>query len=149
MEIQLWKKIPVDIFINHIMPYAYKKHDTNLLNDIRNFIFDYRMIINYYFYDLNEHCLLVDLITYCTNYLFFVTNSNKTKILFMDFLDRNIIFRNMSLDKKYKFIKLQFYYHTSLNTEMKIKFLFALLTPSERARFINEFIIIYDEKIES
>ena len=32
MENQLWKKIPVDIFINHIMPYVYKKQDTNLLH---------------------------------------------------------------------------------------------------------------------
>ena len=63
MEIELWKKIPVDVFINHIMPYTYKKQDTNLLNDIRNFVFDYRMIVNYYFFDLNEYCLLVDLIS--------------------------------------------------------------------------------------
>jgi hypothetical protein len=144
METELWKKIPVDIFINHIMPYVYKKHDTNLLTDIRNFVFDYQMIINYYFFDLNEHCLLVDLVSFCTNNLCNDSMINISKMSFIFFLDRNILFKNMPLGKKFEYIKSNFYYNLHTKTEMKIKFLFTLLTPSERARFINEFIIIYE-----
>ena len=54
MENKLWKKIPVDVFINNIMPFVYQKQHDDLLNDIRNFTFDYKMIKNYYFFDLNE-----------------------------------------------------------------------------------------------
>lgn len=144
MEDKLWKKIPVDIFINNIMPYVYKKQDTNILNDIRNFYPDYRMIINYYFFDLNEYCLLVDLISFCTNHLCNDSIINASKISFINFLERNIIFRNMPLGKKFEYIKSKFYFNLHTNTEMKIKFLFTLLTPCERSRFINEFIIIYE-----
>ena len=144
MEKQLWKKIPVDIFINHIMPFVYKKQDTILLNDIRNFYPDYRMIINYYFFDLNEQCLLVDLVSFCTNYLCNDSLINISKMSFINFLERNIIFRKMPLGKKFEYIKSKFYFNIHTNTEMKIKFLFTLLTPSERARFINQYIIIYE-----
>lgn len=144
MEIQLWKKIPVDIFINHIIPYTYQKQDNNLLNDIRNFCSDYRMIINYYFFGLNEYCLLVDLVSFCTNNLCNDSMINISKMSFIFFLDRNILFKNMPLGKKFEYIKSKFYFNLHTNTEMKIKFLFTLLTPSERARFINEFIIIYE-----
>jgi hypothetical protein len=145
MEIQLWKKIPVDIFINHIMPYTYKKQDTNLLNDIRNFVFDYQMIVNYYFFDLNEYCLLVDLISFCTNHLCNNPLYNNSKMSFINILERNIMFRKLCLGKKFEYIKSNFYFNIHTKTEMKIKFLFSLLTPFERARFINEYIIEYYE----
>jgi hypothetical protein len=145
MEIELWKKIPVDVFINHIMPFTYKKQDINLLNDIRNFVFDYQMIINYYFFDLNEYCLLVDLISFCTNKLCNNPMINSSKMSFIFLLDRNILFRNKRLGKKFEYIKSNFYFNIHTKTEMKIKFLFSLLTPSERERFINQYIIEYYE----
>jgi hypothetical protein len=144
MDNHLWKKIPVDIFINHIMPYVYKKQDTNVLNDIRNFYPDYRMIINYYFFDLNEQCLLVDIVSFCTNKLCDNQLINISKMSFINFLERNVIFKKMPLGKKFEYIKSKFYFNIDTNTEMKIKFLFTLLTPSERARFINQYIIIYE-----
>jgi len=144
MENQLWKKIPTDVFINNIIPYTYQKQDNNLLNDIRNFVFDYRMIINYYFFDLNEHCLLVDLISFCTNHLCNDSIINASKMSFIFFLERNVLFKKMPLGKKFEYIKSNFYFDLHTKTEMKIKFLFTLLTPFERARFINEYIIIYE-----
>jgi len=140
-EIQLWKKIPVDIFINYIIPYSYKKIDNYLLNDIRNFVFDYRMIVNYYFFDLNEYCLLTDIISFCNSQ----TLCNFIKKSFIDVLDRNITLKQLSLDKKYNFIKQNFYYNVIVKTDMKIKFLFSLLTPFERTQFINQYIIEYYE----
>jgi len=144
MENQLWKKIPTDVFINNIIPYTYQKQDNNLLNDIRNFVFDYRMILNYYFFDLNEHCLLVDLISFCTNHLCNDSIINASKMSFIFFLERNVLFKKMPLGKKFEYIKSNFYFDLHTKTEMKIKFLFTLLTPFERARFINEYIIIYE-----
>ena len=143
-ELQLWKKIPFDVFINHIIPYTYKKINNKLLNDIRNFTFDFQMIINYYYFDMNEICLLVDLTLFCNsgcNILYVTTNYS-----LIDVLDRNFTFKNFSLDKKMDFIKKNFYFNINVNTHKKNKFLLSLLTPSERASFINEYIIqYYDE----
>ena len=126
---QLWKKIPLDVLYNHIIPYTYQKIDSNLLNDIRNFIHDYRIIINYYYFDMNEYFLIHDL-------LVFLISDEIT----IDFLNRNVIFKKLSLDKKYNYIQ-HFQKNLNTNVEQKIKFLFSLFTPNERARFINKYII--------
>jgi len=151
MENKLWKKIPADVFINNIMPFVYQKQHDDLLNDIRNFTFDYKMIKNYYFFDLNEYCLLYDIISFCkvngsekcsynTPYLYNNVNNS-----FISILDRNITFQNFSLDEKSQFIEQNFFYNIICKTERKIKFLFSLLTPIERARFLNQCIIEYNK----
>jgi hypothetical protein len=85
----LWKTIPYDVFINHIIPYTYQKKDPNLLNDICNFIRDYRIILNYYAFEMNEFFLIHDI-------LVFLISDEIT----IDFLNRNVTFKNLSLDKK-------------------------------------------------
>lgn len=137
MEAHLWKKIPVDIFINHIAPYSYHQFNTNLLNDIRNLTLDYRMIINYYYFDMNEYCLLVDLLWFCNR----TPLSDTMAHSFIEILNRNMTFKQLSLGKKYEYIQKNFYYNICKNTLQKNKFLLALLTPFERARFINQYII--------
>jgi len=131
------EKIPLDVLYNHIIPYTYQKIDSRLLNDIRNFICDYNIIINYYYFDMNEYCLIHDIISFCSG------NCNGNDESLIDFLNRNTMFNNLSLDKKYEYIQDKFYTNFVLNAEKKIKFLFSLLTPSERARFINKYIIEY------
>ena len=135
---KLWRKIPSDVFINHIIPYTYQKIDSNLLNDIRNFIHDYRIIINYYYFDMNEYFLIHDILLFCSNGG--ISLHEIPKDYFVDFLDRNLIFKKLSLDKKYEYIQ-HFYYNLTSKIEQKIKFLFSLFTPNERARFINKYII--------
>jgi len=132
------EKIPLDVLYNHIIPYTYQKIDSRLLNDIRNFICDYNIIINYYYFDMNEYCLIHDLLLFCNGN----GNGNGNDSL-IDFLNRNTMFNNLSLDKKYEYIQDKFYTNFVLNAEKKIKFLFSLLTPSERACFINKYIIDY------
>lgn len=155
MENKLWKKIPTDVFINNIMPFVYQTTNKDLLNDIRNFTFDYKMIKNYYFFDLNEYCLLYDIISFCkvngaekspynTPYLYNNVNNS-----FISILDRNIIFQNFSLDEKSQFIEQNFFYNIICKTERKIKFLFSLLTPIERSRFLNQCIIEYHDQINN
>lgn len=126
---KLWEKIPLDIIYNHIIPYTYQKKDSNLLNDIQNFIHDYRIILNYYSFEMNEYFLIHDL-------LVFLINDEIT----IDFLNRNVMFKNLSLDKKYNYIQ---HFQKNLNSKVdqKNKFLLALMTPNERAHFINKYII--------
>jgi hypothetical protein len=135
----MWNKIPFDVFVNNIMPYAYQKIDSNLSNDIRNFVFDYNIIINYYYLDLNEYCLLIDLIWFCNS----VPLNTNIHYKFIDILDRNTIFKKLSLDEKREYINKKFNYEYTLKTTNKNKFLLSLLTPVERAQFINKYIIIY------
>lgn len=139
MEAQLWKKIPTDVFINHIAPYTYQQYDKSLLNDVRNFIRDYCMIINYYYFDMNEYCLLLDLLWFCNKKLLFETITQS----FMDIMNRNIAFNALSLGKKYEYIHHHFYFDGNVKTTQKNKYILALLTPSERVQFINEYIIEY------
>jgi len=103
----LWRKIPVDIFINHIVPYSYRRINESLLNDIRNFIIDYHLITDYYYFDMNEHCLLVDLLWFCNRNPLFDTVSRS----FMDILNRNTMFKHLSLEQKYEYIQQNFYYN--------------------------------------
>jgi len=135
---KLWEQIPCDVFINHIIPYTYQKIDSKLLNDIRNFIHDYRIIINYYYFDMNEYFLIHDILLFCGNGG--ISLHEIPKDCFVDFLDRNLMFKKLSLDKKYEYIQ-HFHYNLTSKIGQKIKFLFALFTPSERARFINKYII--------
>lgn len=135
----MWNKIPFDVFINNIMPYAYQKIDNNLSNDIRNFVIDYNIVINYYYLDLNEYCLFNDLIWFCNSGPLIQNIHYK----FIDILDRNIIFKKLSLDEKHRFIAQKFNFESMIKTTNKNKFLFSLLTPFERARFINKYLIIY------
>jgi hypothetical protein len=138
----LWKKIPLDVFINHIIPYTYKKINNSLLNDIRNFIRDYKTIRNYYFYDLNEYCLLNDLVSFCNNN---TPLSHRVSGSFLYILNRSIMFNKLSWYKKVKYIEDNFIYNSTIKTQSKIKNLFSLLRPSERAQFINKYIIEYFE----
>jgi hypothetical protein len=139
---KLWKKIPVDIFITHIVPYTYQKIEPSLLNDIRNFNCDYKMIINYYYYDLNEYCLISDIILFCNNSM---PLSYRVDATFLYILNRSIMYNNLSPDKKYKYIEDKFIYNLTTRTELKIKFLLSLLTERERTAFINDYILQYYE----
>lgn len=136
---KLWKKIPFDVFINHIMPFVYKKQNVTLLDDIRNFWFDYRMIGDYYFYGLNEFCLLVDLTFFCNNGISLYRNIDGR---FIDILDRNMLFSRFSLDKKRDFVNRYFYLNSGTKTHVKNKILLLLMTPIERTRFINDYLIV-------
>jgi len=127
---KLWEKIPYDLFINNIIPYTYKKIDSNLLNDIQNFIHDYRKILNYYSFEMNEYFLIHDI-------LVFLISDEIT----VDFLNRNIMFKKLSLDKKYNFYIQHFQKNLNSTVDQKNKFLLALMTPCERLRFINKYII--------
>jgi hypothetical protein len=58
----------------------------------------------------------------------------------IEFLNRNVMFKNLSLDEKYEYIQ-HFQSNLNSNVDRKNKFLLALMTPSERSLFINKHII--------
>jgi len=88
---------------------------------------------------LNEFCLLVDLVFFCNGGVSLI---ERVDSCFIDILDRNILFCRFSLDKKYEFINEHFYLNSLTKTHVKNKFLLSLMTPSERAGFMNDFLIL-------
>jgi hypothetical protein len=147
MDSSLWKKIPPDIMINEIMPYAYRTIDNTLLHDIRTFVHDFNKIINYYYFDMNEYCLLNDLIWFCNNQIIYGTLYNEynypyiTILNIINILDRNIVFKKLSHDAKITYIRKNYYFDMMRNTHSKSMQLLSMLTPDERCEFINRHII--------
>ena len=138
LNIELFKKLPMDIIINHIMPYTYKPQFKSLLFDIRSFTADFKFVEDVYYTEYNASILICDLIKFC--------NNNIAPVYGIDMKYEYILKRNYQLDRRthreiveYIFIKV----HSSLNvnTENKIKFLWGLMTPPERMRFIYKYIM--------
>jgi hypothetical protein len=138
MDITLLRKIPFDVIINHILPYTYEKQPTLLMCDIRSFFEDYRIIANYYYYELNEYILLRDIV-------YFYNGGHQIDAgieqSFVNRLNRNIILQKKTLEHKYVFIVLRYHENIIVNADKKIKFLWALLKPRERTSFINKYIL--------
>ena len=59
-------RLPLDIIINHILPYTYNTKDREHVLDIRSFVRDYQFMESL-FYDYNEIIILNDLVRYCNN----------------------------------------------------------------------------------
>ena len=138
LHIELFKKIPMDIIINHIMPYTYKPQMKLLLFDIRSFTKDFQFVEDVYYTEYNGSVLICDLIKFC--------NNNIAPVYGIDMKYEYILKRNYILNLRchrelveYIFIKV----HRNLNhnTENKIKFLWGLMTPPERMRFIYKYLI--------
>jgi hypothetical protein len=138
LKLELFKKLPMDIIINHIMPYTYKPQYKSLLFDIRSFSKDFTFVEDVYYTEYNGSVLICDLIKFC--------NNNIATVYGIDMKYEYILKRNYILNVKnhrelveYIFIKV----HHNLNhhTENKIKFLWGLMTPPERMRFIYKYIM--------
>ena len=103
------EKIPFDIFINHIMPYAYHIQPKILLEDIKNYYSIKTILINgeYDAYDMKEFLL--------RNYYL-----NKQRI-------------NHLLDKRFKKKNYDNIYNYSQNKQFNI--VFGLISSEERTLF--------------
>ncbi len=123
-------ELPLEIIINNIIPYTYNIQSKNLLMDIRSFYIDYNIIDNIYTFDYNNIILLRDLL--------FFTQLNKYEKL-INIIKKHIFFNNDSI-KASNYIINNFETNIKLNIDRKIKFLFGLMTPIQRTRFINTFI---------
>lgn len=120
-------KLPKDLIYNHIVPFTYQLQDKKLLLDIRSFVTDYNILEHLYFCDYSSIILLNDLQV-------FIYDSNKY-----------IFSRFNKMKGKAKLqachYEISFFNNKTFNTEMKVRLLWGLLTPFERTKFINKFII--------
>jgi hypothetical protein len=135
IDIKYIKKIPQEIINNFIIPYTYELKPQKLLLDILTFQEDYNIIKNLYAFSYNYSILLYDLVRFC--------NSNTYIHESIDITFKNIVKRNIVLSN-YTNKKITFYIHEIFHENKRrnrilprIKFLWGLLTQSERTEFIN------------
>ncbi len=120
-------KLPIDLIHNHIMPFTYQLQDKNHLLDIRSFVSDYNILEHLYFCDYSCIVLLNDL-------EIFIYESNK--YIFSRF---KIMKDKNKLEVCYH--EIMFFKDNTINVERKIRLIWGILTPFERTKFINKFII--------
>jgi hypothetical protein len=125
----------MEIVIHHILPYLVQPQSKELLQDIRSYVVDYNILQNVYLYEYNYSVLYYDLRSFCIGF----TRPQLTLCKF-----RNIVTRHVLCKTDVAIIKMIQYIHDRSNSgtdAQKIKFLWGLLTPTERTDFINKMII--------
>ena len=132
----LFKKIPEDIVINHIMPYAYNIQPKELLIDIRSYMTDFQIVMDCYYIHYNERILLHDLHMFC--------RSNMASIFGEDYLNCSIKTVTHIMNELHEFEFWNLYYNSfpSSKIHQRVKLLWAYLKPSHRTKFINEYILL-------
>lgn len=132
------KLLPEDLIINHILPFTYEPKPDKLLLDIRSFKYDFNFVDNIYSTEYNYLLLLYDFIIFCNNGTFPTYGLEKK---FNLIVKRHIKYKKMNKRELKLFVYFNFNSNVNNNYNRKIKFLWGLLTPSERNCFINDFII--------
>lgn len=126
-----------DIIINHIIPYTYSIQAKSLLFDIRSYHDDLSIVEKVYFIDYNNYMLLNDLIIFC--------NSNIAReigtICKYSILRRTFMLWSKSQEFIDKYILHTLHTNKKNNPNKKVKILWGLLTPLERTRFINKYVL--------
>ena len=141
MENVLNKKLldllPMDVILNNIIPFTYNPQPKRLLIDVRSFYNDFSTIDNMYLYDLNYDVLIYDLLCFC----------NKTHVpsynmreQFGNLLKRSYMLKSFGYSELNYLVFLIFYRNIISFPLRKIRFLWGLLKPKERAIFINKFL---------
>ena len=136
---KLIQRVPFDVLVNHIIPYTYERKPINHLLDIRSFSSDYKVLQNFIFYDYNEVIILNDLIRFCNNNVAPIYDIDPK---YEELLRRHISFNNKSKLEIRQYVFSDFHKRLLSNTEVKIKFLWGLLTNIERTRFLNTYYIV-------
>jgi len=130
-------KLPLDVVMNHIIPFTYSTFPRRLLNDIKSYYKDFEILENIYHIEFNDTILLHDLLRFC--------NHNIAPVYGLHEKYENILRRNYYLSGKSNTFIMEyifFHFHASLlvNKVRKIRFLWGLFTPKERTRFINHLL---------
>ena len=113
--------LPEEIMINHILPYTYNLKDREHLIDIRSFTSDLGILENVYWFEFKNITLFNDL------------------ECFINGLNRNIFLTNLQKNKNRT--NKDHFINKTRKINRKIRLLWGLLTPVERTRFINKYII--------
>lgn len=126
------KKIPYAVIQRHIIPYTYLPQPKKLLRDIRSYIQDYNIIMNYYHTQYNDNILIADILFYY-----------KVPIRLVNVLMRHVKYHNSEKSDMYNLI-ISTYYNYNINCislHRVIRTVIGLMTPEERTGFINKYII--------
>ena len=137
LNYKLFKLLPSDIIINHIIPYTYSTQPKILLFDIRSFYQYLSLVENVYFIDYNNYMLLNDLLIFCNSNI----GSEVCLLGQYNILLRNIILRYKPQKYIDNFIMNVFHNYRKKKTNSKIKMIWGLFTPIERTRFINKYVL--------
>ena len=131
-------RLPLDVVMNHILPFTYQTQSRELLADIRSCVNDYKFLENCYDVEYNDHVLLYDLIEFCNQGTFSTGNFNP---MYIEIVRRHIRYTTSSITELQYFLLNNISTNVDDATEKKIRFLWGLLTPTERTNFINTYII--------
>lgn len=124
------KRIPFAVIHRHIIPYTYNPQSKRLLRDIRTNVSDYNIIENVYFTMYNENILLTDLLAY-----------HKSPICLVAIIMRHIQYKGRNTVDVYKMILDTYYIRYNTSILRSIRCIWSLMTPEERAGFINTYIL--------
>ena len=135
IDIKYVKTIPEEIINNFIIPYTYEVKPQALLLDILTFQEDYNIVKNLYAFSYNYSVLLYDLVRFCNSNTYI---HDSITITFKNIVKRSIVLSNCTNNKLACFIYENFHENKRHNRILpRIKFLWGLLTQSERTEFIN------------
>lgn len=129
---QYIKELPDEIR-DKIISYTYSPQPPELLLDIRSFVRDSNELMNLFYHDIDRDILLYCLLTFC-NHNTLPIYANITVIR------RHICQRHKTEAEINRFVYVTFYKRMSSNNSRKVNWLWGLLTPLERARFMNKYI---------
>jgi hypothetical protein len=121
----IFRRLPEEVIINNIIPFLYKPQPKDLLLDIRSFYTDFHLLDNYRFY-YNTHCLYNDIID-------FIDLEN---LLVRHYNCKDLTGYSLTL-----YIITTFHVYGMKNISSKNRMLWGLMTPIERTRFFNKYVI--------
>jgi len=146
------KTLPIEIISEHIMPYCYCPQPPDLLQDIRSFSSDYNVVkmCSLLFLTENEDGEDVTtannafIMSFFLNIIHFCNDAKDVReiptIKLGDILRRHVMKRDNYTMEIYDRIIMA--YHLPIQQKQRvIKYLWGLLTPSERTDFINTYYI--------
>ena len=139
----LMKNVPMDVIINHIIPYTYSCQSKELLFDLKNNIQDYGILETVYSFDYNYMILLRDLVCFLNDGS--VHSPCILRMKYIDLLKRHIQYKNKQHNLSHFSFSKYLYSHLNDKTiERRVRFLWGLMTPIERTRFINKYVLLED-----
>lgn len=127
-------RVPFYVIHKHIIPYTHLPQSKELLRDIRNYTQDIKLIEDVYLTQYNEFILLTDLL------LFHGYNVN------VNYISNSLgsLMSQYVMLKQKDMIELNNYMviikHPT-RRKRSIKFLWGLMSPEERTKFINDYVL--------
>jgi hypothetical protein len=137
MQQHLIDKLPLDVVMNHIIPFTYDCQPKMLLVDIRSFVRDRETMDAVFFINYNPNVLIYDLMCFCNQDIIPICNAYN---FFAQILRRNILLRSRDISYMESYIYRMIYQELNRSVEQKIKFIWGLLLPIERTRFLNIYL---------